>query len=103
MARSRTWRGSDDSPTLPLAISRHGTGRPSATAVRPTTTFSAMNELSGTRVMVTGATSGLGAAMSAALSAAGARVIATSRQPARAQAAARQLGPDAVGLTRVMA
>ena len=52
-----------------------------------------VRELAGTRVMVTGATSGLGAAMAAALSAAGARVAAISRRLARAQAAARQLGP----------
>jgi NAD(P)-dependent dehydrogenase (short-subunit alcohol dehydrogenase family) len=57
-----------------------------------------VSELAGTRVMVTGATSGLGAAMAAALSAAGARVVATSRQLARAQAAAQQLGPDALGV-----
>ena len=36
--------------------------------------------------------------MAAALSAAGARVVATSRQLARAQAAAQRLGPDAVGV-----
>jgi gluconate 5-dehydrogenase len=57
-----------------------------------------VSELAGTRVMVTGATIGLGAAMAAALSAAGARVVATSRQLARAQAAARQLGPDALAV-----
>jgi NAD(P)-dependent dehydrogenase (short-subunit alcohol dehydrogenase family) len=57
-----------------------------------------VTELAGTRVMVTGATSGLGAAMAAALSAAGARVVATSRQLSRAQAAAQQLGPDALGV-----
>ena len=57
-----------------------------------------MSELAGTRVMVTGATSGLGAAMAAALSAAGARVVVTSRRLTRAQAAARRLGPDALGV-----
>jgi len=57
-----------------------------------------VSELAGTRVMVTGATSGLGAAMAAALSAAGARVVVTSRQLARAQAAAQLLGPEAVGV-----
>jgi gluconate 5-dehydrogenase len=57
-----------------------------------------VSELAGTRVMVTGATSGLGAAMAAALSAAGARVVATSRRLARAQAAAQRLGPDALGV-----
>ena len=48
--------------------------------------------------MVTGETSGLGAAMAAALSAAGAQVIATSRWLDRAHAAAEQLGADAIGL-----
>jgi gluconate 5-dehydrogenase len=48
--------------------------------------------------MVTGASSGLGAAMAAALSAAGAHVVATSRDLDRAQLAARRLGPDALGL-----
>ncbi len=60
--------------------------------------FADVSELAGTRAMVTGATSGLGAAMAAALSAAGARVVATSRRLARAQAAAQRLGPDAVGV-----
>ena len=57
-----------------------------------------MTELAGTRVLVTGATSGLGAAMATALSAAGARVVATSRDLARAQAFAQPLGPDALGV-----
>ncbi len=57
-----------------------------------------VSELAGTRVMVTGSTSGLGAAMATALSAAGARVVATSRRLARAQAAAQRLGPDALGV-----
>jgi len=57
-----------------------------------------VGELAGTRVMVTGATSGLGAAMATALSAAGARVVATSRRLARAQAAAQRLGPDSLGV-----
>jgi NAD(P)-dependent dehydrogenase (short-subunit alcohol dehydrogenase family) len=57
-----------------------------------------MNELAGTRVLVTGATSGLGAAMAAALAAAGARVVVTSRDRQRAHDAAQRLGHDAVGL-----
>jgi NAD(P)-dependent dehydrogenase (short-subunit alcohol dehydrogenase family) len=57
-----------------------------------------VRELAGTRVMVTGATGGLGGAVAAALSAAGARVVATSRQLSRAQAAAQWLGPDALGV-----
>jgi gluconate 5-dehydrogenase len=48
--------------------------------------------------MVTGATSGLGAAMASALASAGARVVVTSRQLARAQATAQRLGHDAVGI-----
>jgi NAD(P)-dependent dehydrogenase (short-subunit alcohol dehydrogenase family) len=57
-----------------------------------------MSELSGTRVLVTGATSGLGRAMAEALNGAGARVIATSREESRAQAVAQALGPSCVGL-----
>jgi gluconate 5-dehydrogenase len=54
--------------------------------------------LDGTRVVVTGATSGLGLAMAAALAGAGARVAVTGRSPERAAATARELGADAVGL-----
>ncbi len=54
------------------------------------------NLLNGTRVVVTGATSGLGAAMAAALVTAGARVMVTGRDEARAAAAADQLGPPAI-------
>jgi NAD(P)-dependent dehydrogenase (short-subunit alcohol dehydrogenase family) len=53
--------------------------------------------LDGVRVVVTGATSGLGRAMAAALSTAGARVGVTGRSPDRAEATARELGPAAVG------
>jgi NAD(P)-dependent dehydrogenase (short-subunit alcohol dehydrogenase family) len=55
-----------------------------------------MNELSGIRVLVTGATSGLGAAMAAALAEAGARVMVTSRDQVRAQATATELGSSAI-------
>jgi gluconate 5-dehydrogenase len=55
-----------------------------------------MPDLTGTRALVTGATSGLGRAMAAALTAHGARVAVTSREPARAQATAADLGPNAV-------
>ncbi len=54
------------------------------------------SELDGTRVLVTGATSGLGAAMAAALVEAGARVMVTGRDQARAEATAAELGFSAV-------
>src|SRR4051794_33677907 len=57
-----------------------------------------MSELTGATVMVTGATSGLGAAMADALTAAGALVVVTSRRLDAAQAAAERVGPDAVGV-----
>jgi NAD(P)-dependent dehydrogenase (short-subunit alcohol dehydrogenase family) len=55
-----------------------------------------MSDLSGIRVLVTGSTSGLGAAMAAALAEAGARVMVTSRDPARAEASAASLGAAAI-------
>ncbi|MFZ0215596.1 MAG: SDR family oxidoreductase, partial [Candidatus Dormiibacterota bacterium] len=55
-----------------------------------------MRELTGTRILVTGATSGLGAAMAAALTEAGARVMVTSREVARAERAATDLGSSAI-------
>jgi NAD(P)-dependent dehydrogenase (short-subunit alcohol dehydrogenase family) len=55
-------------------------------------------DLTGTRALVTGATSGLGLAMARALVDAGAGVVLTSRDRARAQAAAEELGRGAVGL-----
>jgi gluconate 5-dehydrogenase len=55
-----------------------------------------MSDLSGIRVLVTGASSGLGAAMAAALAQAGARVMVTSREQARAEATAKALGSTAV-------
>jgi gluconate 5-dehydrogenase len=53
--------------------------------------------LDGTRVVVTGATSGLGRAMAEALVGAGARVAVTSRSRERAEATARELPGVAVG------
>jgi gluconate 5-dehydrogenase len=50
----------------------------------------------GFRVLITGATSGLGAAMARALAAAGARVLVSGRNEKRAAAMARELGPRAV-------
>jgi len=55
-----------------------------------------VSELSGVRVLVTGATSGLGAAMATALATAGARGMVTSRTGARAEATAAELGPPAI-------
>jgi gluconate 5-dehydrogenase len=57
-----------------------------------------MTTLDSTRVVVTGATSGLGRAMAEALAGAGARVVVTSRGRERAEATARDLGPHVVGL-----
>jgi NAD(P)-dependent dehydrogenase (short-subunit alcohol dehydrogenase family) len=54
--------------------------------------------LSATRALVTGATSGLGRAMAAALTEAGARVAIASRDAGRAAAVASELGPGALGL-----
>jgi NAD(P)-dependent dehydrogenase (short-subunit alcohol dehydrogenase family) len=56
-----------------------------------------MESLDGTRVVVTGATSGLGRAMAQALAAAGARVGVTSRRRERAEATARELGQQVLG------
>jgi NAD(P)-dependent dehydrogenase (short-subunit alcohol dehydrogenase family) len=55
-----------------------------------------MTELSGIRVLVTGATRGLGVAMATALAAAGARVMVTGRDQARAEATATELGSSAI-------
>jgi NAD(P)-dependent dehydrogenase (short-subunit alcohol dehydrogenase family) len=55
-----------------------------------------MTELNGTRVVVTGSTSGLGAAMAAALTEAGARVMVTGRDKRRAEATAKELGSSAI-------
>jgi gluconate 5-dehydrogenase len=55
-----------------------------------------MGDLGGIRVLVTGATGGLGAAMAAALAEAGARVMVTGRDQARAEATATQLGASAI-------
>jgi NAD(P)-dependent dehydrogenase (short-subunit alcohol dehydrogenase family) len=54
------------------------------------------NQLTSTRVLVTGGTTGLGRAMTAALATAGAQVVLTSRDRARAEAAAAEIG--AIGI-----
>ncbi|MFZ0385316.1 MAG: SDR family oxidoreductase [Solirubrobacteraceae bacterium] len=53
-------------------------------------------QLPSTRVLVTGGTTGLGRAMATALAASGARVVLTSRDRARAAAAAEEIG--AIGI-----
>jgi NAD(P)-dependent dehydrogenase (short-subunit alcohol dehydrogenase family) len=55
-----------------------------------------MSVLNDIRVLVTGATSGLGASMAAALADAGARVMVTGRDQARAAATAQALGPRVI-------
>jgi gluconate 5-dehydrogenase len=55
-------------------------------------------QLSQTRVLVTGGTSGLGQAMAAALVGAGARVVLSGRDRARAEAAAAAIGAAGIGL-----
>ena len=57
-----------------------------------------VRKLPSTRVLVTGGTSGLGRAMAVALVAAGARVALTSRDRARAQATAEEVGGVGVEL-----
>ena len=61
-------------------------------------TLAGMADLTGTRAIVTGATSGLGRAMAAALVEAGARGAVTSRDRGRALAVAAELGGGAVGI-----
>jgi NAD(P)-dependent dehydrogenase (short-subunit alcohol dehydrogenase family) len=53
----------------------------------------------GVRVLITGGTSGLGAAMATALLAAGATVAITGRDADRVEAAARELGTGCVGVS----
>jgi gluconate 5-dehydrogenase len=57
-----------------------------------------MAQLSDTRILITGGTSGLGRAMADALVHAGARVALTSRDRERAQATAVELGAGALGI-----
>ena len=61
-------------------------------------TLAQMMRLSGTRALVTGATSGLGRAMAGALIEAGANVAITSRERSRAEAVAAELGFGAVAI-----
>src|SRR5258708_4443827 len=57
-----------------------------------------MAQLSGTTVLVTGGTSGLGRAIAEALARAGAQVAVTSRHRERAEATAAELGAGALGV-----
>jgi NAD(P)-dependent dehydrogenase (short-subunit alcohol dehydrogenase family) len=57
-----------------------------------------MTRVDGVRVVVTGATSGLGRAMAGALIESSAAVAVTSRERSRADAVAAELGPRAVGI-----
>src|ERR1700733_13814561 len=56
------------------------------------------DRLQSTRVLVTGGTTGLGRAVAAALAASGARVVLTSRDRARAEAAAAEIGATGIEL-----
>lgn len=58
----------------------------------------ALSKLNGSRVLVTGGTSGLGRAMAHALALAGARVAVTSRHLDRARGTAEALGSGAIGV-----
>jgi NAD(P)-dependent dehydrogenase (short-subunit alcohol dehydrogenase family) len=64
-----------------------------------TDTLPSVTRLNGTRVLVTGATAGLGLAMARALCEAGARVAVTGRELARAERTAAALGAAAAGIT----
>lgn len=57
-----------------------------------------MSDLSGRTILVTGGSRGLGRGMAAALAKAGARVVVTARGLAAAEAAAAEIGNDAIGL-----
>jgi len=57
-----------------------------------------MAPLTGTRALITGATSGLGRAMAQALADSGARVAVTSRDRVRAEADAAEIGAAAIGV-----
>lgn len=57
-----------------------------------------MVQLSGTRALITGGTSGLGRAMARALAQSGARVAVSSRDRERAQATAAELGAESLGV-----
>ena len=70
---------------------------PSADCLTNVVAVNDVSDLNGIRVLVTGATGGLGAAMAAALVDAGARVVVTGRDLARAEAVATTFGGSAIG------
>ena len=74
----------------------HSTYDPRADVQRRIHIHTLMAELSSRRILVTGATSGLGAAMASALVDAGARVMVTGRDRARVHARATELGSSAI-------
>ena len=65
---------------------------------RESKVMTALADLSGKTVLVTGGSRGLGLGMAKALADAGARLLLTARSAAAADAAARQLGSTAIGL-----
>jgi NAD(P)-dependent dehydrogenase (short-subunit alcohol dehydrogenase family) len=73
-------------------------GRKFALVFAEGSTLTPMTQLSGTRAVVTGATSGLGRAMAGALIAAGATVAITGRKRSRAEAVAAELGLGGLGI-----
>ena len=80
------------------SLRRNGTWPAGGWRSRPAGYAARMADLTGTRALVTGSTSGLGRAVAAALAGAGAQVVVTSRDPARAEHAAAALGDRATGI-----
>jgi NAD(P)-dependent dehydrogenase (short-subunit alcohol dehydrogenase family) len=91
-ARSRVGSGSCSRCTLP------DDSRAAASPDARAHTLAAMSDLNGIRVLITGATSGLGLSMARALCSAGARVTVTSRKDLRVEQIARELGDAALGV-----
>jgi NAD(P)-dependent dehydrogenase (short-subunit alcohol dehydrogenase family) len=81
-------------PGSPAAAPLGARNRPADTVGEVTESLRA----DGVRVLITGGTSGLGAAMASALLDAGATVAIAGRDGGRAEAAARELGPRCLGL-----
>ncbi|WP_264212623.1 SDR family NAD(P)-dependent oxidoreductase [Leisingera thetidis] len=66
---------------------------------QPVPLLPAADGLEGARVMITGGTRGIGLAVAKGFAAAGARVAITGRSSSKVQAAAAEIGHDALGLT----